>query len=798
MGAGVSSWRLAKAVASTGQLGVVSGTALDLILSRRLQDGDQGGHMRHGLDHFPSPDAAERIWQAYYLPGGRKDGQPYKKLPMPTRHNVRSRQELMMVANFVEVFLAREGHGNSVGINYLEKIQIPHLPSIYGAMLAGVSYVLMGAGIPTKIPGVLDRFVDHEPATYPLHVVGSQSGDDTLLTFDPREFCAEHLNPLKRPRFLAIIASDVLALTLVRKSNGRVDGFVIEGPTAGGHNAPPRGKLQLNASGEPIYGGRDMVDLAKIRQLGLPFWLAGGYGVIEKVREAFANGATGVQVGTPFALCDESGMRDDFKQALIELSVNGTLRVFTDRLASPTGFPFKVAELEGTLSDERKYLERERICDIGFLREPYRTGRGKIGYRCASEPVAAYVAKGGSLENTDGRKCVCNGLLANVGLAQTRSPNTTENSLITAGADFAGIPRFLAPGATHFGAGDVVRVLMGESGPLPTANEINSVKSAVIAITGEFCKQMQTIERQLNRIASRIPPQETKLEVTDAFWKMLKALEVVNKAAEPKELEELKETAREKAGVWLWRSPCMNRSRFKPHGHSGDYKMIEMMYDLEEGAGNDPTQPGIVNCLEYAFSTVHSVVGVWDRRVWLKELLVKRYAKKGSLKVLDVACGGAKYIMDFLEQVSPSSAGVEITLIDQDPTAIYFAREVSLAKWRDSVNAIVMPMGKVKNHVSDARYDVIICSGMFDYLNVSSARSLISSFFARLTPGGTVAITNFHKEDASALCKEWFADWKIVFRDEMEVRDLFPSDANVDVRVTENGSLIMAEGSCAG
>ena len=39
MGAAVSSWRLAKAVSRRGQLGVVSGVALDLILARRLQDG---------------------------------------------------------------------------------------------------------------------------------------------------------------------------------------------------------------------------------------------------------------------------------------------------------------------------------------------------------------------------------------------------------------------------------------------------------------------------------------------------------------------------------------------------------------------------------------------------------------------------------------------------------------------------------------------------------------------------------------------------------------------------------------
>ena len=81
---------------------------------------------------------------------------------MHQKHDSRKLVELCMVCNFVEVFLAREGHDNPVGINYLEKVQMPHLASIYGAMLAGVGYVLMGAGIPLHIPGVLDAFVAHQ------------------------------------------------------------------------------------------------------------------------------------------------------------------------------------------------------------------------------------------------------------------------------------------------------------------------------------------------------------------------------------------------------------------------------------------------------------------------------------------------------------------------------------------------------------------------------------------------------------------------------------------------------------
>lgn len=460
MGVGVSGWRLAQAVSRVGQLGVVSGTALDQVFARRLQDGDPGGHMREGLDHFPFHEMAERVWSAYFIAGGKQPYESYKKLPMHDQHGPRELQELCIVANFVEVVLAKEGHEHAVGINYLEKIQLPLPPSLYGAMLAGIDYVLMGAGIPLKVPGVLDSLARHEAVSYPLQVTGAQAGDDTMLRFDPREFEEYAVPPLKRPKFLAIIASNTLATTMLKKANGKVDGFVVEGPTAGGHNAPPRGKLQLSESGEPVYGERDRVDLAKLRELNVPFWLAGGYGSPEKLREALAEGAAGVQVGTAFAFCEESGLAEEYKQTILEAVTAGKARLFTDPLASPTSFPFKVVEVEGSVSESEVYAVRPRICDLGYLREAYRTPEGTIGFRCAGEPVTTYVAKGGTREQTVGRKCLCNGLMANIGLPQVRNGNRIEKGLVTAGDDLAGLAPFLpSDGGWGYSASDVVNKL---------------------------------------------------------------------------------------------------------------------------------------------------------------------------------------------------------------------------------------------------------------------------------------------------------------------------------------------------
>jgi nitronate monooxygenase len=239
-----------------------------------------------------------------------------------------------------------------------------------------------------------------------------------------------------------------------------VDGFIVEGELAGGHNAPPRGPLQLNERGEPIYGPRDTPALAKIRELGLPFWLAGSQAEPDKLAEALRLGAAGIQVGTAFAFCDESGIAPAIKRRIIQASRAGTARVFTDPAASPTGFPFKVAELPGTLSEEAVYAAREKNCDLGYLRQAYRKPDGGVGYRCGGEPLESYLRKGGNLADTVGRKCLCNGLMATVELGQLRAAGP-EPAIVTAGNEVAHVARLARDGEDHYGAEDVIRYLRG-------------------------------------------------------------------------------------------------------------------------------------------------------------------------------------------------------------------------------------------------------------------------------------------------------------------------------------------------
>jgi nitronate monooxygenase len=456
MGVGVSDWALARAVSARGQLGVVSGTGADTVFVRRLQDGDPGGPLRRAMEAFPIPGVGARVLGRYFLPTGRPPGAPYAMLAMYD-HRPRAEHDLLTVlANFAQVWLAKEGHEGVVGTNLLTKVQPPTLPSLYGALLAGVDYVLMGAGIPREIPGALDRLAEHQAASLRYEVAGG--GEAPLLTFDPGPLWGGGPPPLRRPRFLAIVASQALATVLARKASGRVDGFVVEGPSAGGHNAPPRGEPRFNARGEPVYGERDVVDLDAMRALGVPFWIAGGAGSRAALAAALAAGAAGVQVGTLFAFCEESGLLDEHKGAVLaSLRAGQRVDVRTDSRASPTGYPFKVVEADGVPTVGP---DRERVCDLGYLRTPYRRADGGIGHRCPGEPVDAYVRKGGTEEDTVGRRCLCNALMANIGLGQSRAGGGVEPPLLTSGDDLSGLAAFLG-GRERYTARDVLDYLLG-------------------------------------------------------------------------------------------------------------------------------------------------------------------------------------------------------------------------------------------------------------------------------------------------------------------------------------------------
>jgi NAD(P)H-dependent flavin oxidoreductase YrpB (nitropropane dioxygenase family) len=166
---------------------------------------------------------------------------------------------------------------------------------------------------------------------------------------------------------------------------------------------------------------------------------------------------SGWPAGTP----RRSGLDPALRRRLLAAAADGTLVVRNHGSASPTGFPFKLAHLAGTVSDEEVYAARPRRCDLGYLRTPYWKDDGRIGYRCPAEPVDAYVRKGGLAADAAAARCLCNGLTATIGLGQRRADGYAEPPLVTLGQELTVLPELARHG--DYGAADVIDYLLGTS-----------------------------------------------------------------------------------------------------------------------------------------------------------------------------------------------------------------------------------------------------------------------------------------------------------------------------------------------
>jgi NAD(P)H-dependent flavin oxidoreductase YrpB (nitropropane dioxygenase family) len=228
-----------------------------------------------------------------------------------------------------------------------------------------------------------------------------------------------------------------------------------------------------DSNGQPIYSALDEPDLQTIRQVGLPFWLAGGYGSHEKLQQALAAGATGVQVGSAFALTEESGMKSIYRTAILNEIKKGTddAKIVHTTLFSPTGYPFKVVQLNDTLADKAVYAARPRVCDIGLLQQrglskpAAADGTRRLFQRCPAAPVEGFVNKRGLALNTEDRRCLCNGLLACVGLGQVgerKGELVEEPAIVTLGNHLDGIRRLSRQGQTSYWVRDVVTDILGK------------------------------------------------------------------------------------------------------------------------------------------------------------------------------------------------------------------------------------------------------------------------------------------------------------------------------------------------
>ena len=423
MGVRISGARLANAASRLGALGVVSGAGLRHVVIEEIRAGNE--EVLRAVRAFPIGRYVEEMMA--WAPGGTKWNRP---APVDEVDPARGAlpQRLSVIAAFVEVMRAKEGHRGKVGVNVMWKCTLTVLPTILGAMLAGSDALLCGAGVPIELPEILQKLQAGENLAYrPL------TGTGTNVSLDlSGDGIARLLAAVPAPRMIPILSNYAFPrriLDVWERERGGVKpfAFVLEDHRAGGHNAPPRTHESFGEK-DDLTGYFD-----KVVATGIPVYVAGSFpggGGREDFVSWTARGAYGIQVGSRFALCEESGLREDLKDALIAANASGGAVVTTARCASPTGYPFKVAALPGTLTDPEVYAARTRVCDKRYLVQSHfeeqPDGTARETYICPAMPETQFVALGGDAAETPDRVCLCNALLSTAGFfAEREAPIVT-------------------------------------------------------------------------------------------------------------------------------------------------------------------------------------------------------------------------------------------------------------------------------------------------------------------------------------------------------------------------------------
>jgi NAD(P)H-dependent flavin oxidoreductase YrpB (nitropropane dioxygenase family) len=403
--------------------GSLSGTALAEVYVRRLQMGDPGAKIERAFEAFSARVPAltqeiQDLYKKFHIVGGKSADAKFRGMSMGGMTPARDVQIMIIAATFAHVWRAKQAApGRPIGVNFLRKLERTLLYGLYGAMLAGADWIVMGAGDPSAVPGLLDSLARHELTELPMQVATCPLGE-YKVSFDPKDLVGDAAAPARTP-FLAIVSSHLQAEGLAANPVTRPDGFVIEGPLAGGHNAPPS-KRAKDADGHYVYGPEDEADLRAVAAIGLPFWVAGG--------QAKPGGPFNRrQVGTIFALAKESGLEPSLRQKMLGLIWRQKERVVNDARASPSTYPFKIAQAPGTVGESAVYEDRKRVCDVGLLRG-WRPKDGKVIGLCPADKPDLFKKAGGAAWRCAGAMCLCNGLLSAVGVGQP-----AEAPLITLG-----------------------------------------------------------------------------------------------------------------------------------------------------------------------------------------------------------------------------------------------------------------------------------------------------------------------------------------------------------------------------
>lgn len=310
---------------------------------------------------------------------------------------------------------------------------------------------------------------------------------------------------------------------------------------------------------------------------------------------------------------------------------------------------------------------------------------------------------------------------------------------------------------------------------VPESKEPQDALKLLDLAIDEFNTKLADIER-------RYKPKNTEtllVETTQAIYKVCKVLKIVDMefAERPDELRKIREEFRKRTNPLFSKGHFMNHARTWPRGYPGDYKILEDVYR------NMTVSQGLGRLLDFHFLKSTLAVAVRVRLDKMTELLKEELTNRISPRVLNIACGSCRELLELAPEITQS--GAHFTCVDYDEDALVFAserlRNISGNFEMRKYNGLKM-INYERNVKEFGPQDVIYSMGFFDYIADEILIKMFSALYRLLAPGGTL-ITAF-KDSGKYKTQEyhWFVDWSSFYQRTEKDRVLLLEKAGMPVK----------------
>ncbi len=274
--------------------------------------------------------------------------------------------------------------------------------------------------------------------------------------------------------------------------------------------------------------------------------------------------------------------------------------------------------------------------------------------------------------------------------------------------------------------------------------------------TEEFIKKCQEIEDLIEQ--DRLSSDEIYLRLKGTFNEFVDRAELFETGISDRELiERCRKEFHEKTNHLFIKSYAFNRTRTWPKGYQGDYKTLEGIYR------NTPLSRWIGYYMDYYALNTTLAKAVRNRLRILTDLLRSELEKRKEPRVLNIACGSCRELMDLIPQIEDSQA--KITCIDTDEDALSFAyNRLSIARTIASniefryYNALRLFDYEIVER-DFPRQDIIYSVGLFDYLETDTLIKILRNLYRHLNKNGLLIAAFKDVRQYRPQPYHWFMDW---------------------------------------